>query len=366
MEASTAPTMEASAARSAIVKLELSVLSATSLRCSVILGDEPFRASIESARAACAAASTASCPLTVRVVGTVLRKPRSMGGITFVDLGGADQALENNRLQVVVHESDLHAGLRGLALPVLLRRLSVIAIDGTPGRSQTGEPSLFARALQLHALPADPPCLLKVAQIVASCADLPAEDAAASLGCDLDELYSLVHALEAEEESATAEVSAATMRLARVLSTTLRSRRDVRRGAGRERPPRFSSAEFELMRSVGRCHATCPADRIEELAPLDDVQRALSGPLAPERGLPDGLSPADYAVRLRYLHEKKLPQLRWMLHQVRAHCATSHALPHPSKATYALLRLFTQRTDACLRCAGCSVAHAPRARHRGR
>jgi hypothetical protein len=49
-----------------------------------------------------------------------------------------------------------------------------------------------------------------------------------------------------------------------------------------------------------------------------EVEAALTGPLALEKGLPPGLGVAELAVRTSYLRSKKLPQLRWMLHHVRA------------------------------------------------
>ena len=53
------------------------------------------------------------------------------------------------------------------------------------------------------------------------------------------------------------------------------------------------------------------------LAPAAEVDAALRGPLAPECGLPAELPPAEREVRLAYYHQKKVPQLRWMLHQAK-------------------------------------------------
>ena len=99
-------------------------------------------------------------------------------------------------LQVVVCPSDLTGGLRGLALQITLRRHSAIRIEGVAGASRSGEPSLLARSLHLLGLPADHAAILKVVRLLVSSDDLPAEQAAEALGCSLEDLYDLAHALE--------------------------------------------------------------------------------------------------------------------------------------------------------------------------
>ena len=49
------------------------------------------------------------------------------------------------------------------------------------------------------------------------------------------------------------------------------------------------------------------------LAPLDETTL---GALHPARALPAGLGDAEAALRLKYVGEKKVPQLRWVLHQL--------------------------------------------------
>ena len=55
------------------------------------------------------------------------------------------------------------------------------------------------RALRLLRLPAEPSCLLKVCRLLASCADLPCDVAAAALGCEPAELLELVGELESDD-----------------------------------------------------------------------------------------------------------------------------------------------------------------------
>jgi len=289
------------------VRLILTPLSSRKLRCDLELIDEGGQrqpptqgvlSSFEAARHACSAAT----PGGALVVDGVVARRRHMGGHSFVDLvsGGA---AEGPSLQVVVNAADLDgSSLRGLSLSLLLRRHSRLRVAGTPGRTRSGEPSLFARSLRLLRLPADPACVLKAARLVATCADLPAEAAAEALGCVEEELYEIVHELEAADGGAEllgpSEAPAAAQRLARALSARLR-RQSAReagpglRGRRRERPPRFSAAELALLRRLSAAHSEWHPIFSDQLAPLAEVGAALSGPLALERGLPDGSRAAE-------------------------------------------------------------------------
>ena len=189
------------------VRLVLSPLSSRKIRCDLKLIDEGGQRqpstqgrSFEAARHVCSAAT----PGGALVVDGVVARRRHMGGHSFVDLvpGGA---AEWPSLQVVVNAADLDgSSLRGLSLSLLLRRHSRLRVAGTPGRTRSGEPSLFAHSLRLLRLPADPACVLKAARLVATCADLPAEAAAEALGCVEEELYEIVHELEAADGGAEA------------------------------------------------------------------------------------------------------------------------------------------------------------------
>ena len=301
------------------VELCLEPLSASSVSCTMRLnarhdGEETVPLSIRDAREACAAAKDSPLPdkpvesRCLCVHGKVSRL-RSMGHITFVDLVEHGASSSNDRLQVIVSRSELCGGLRGLALPLLLRRLTVVSVVGIPGVSASGEPSLFARSLRLLRLPADPACILKAARLVASTAELPIDLAASAIGCEPDELFEIACAFEAES-GAELDAPPLAIRLTRELSSRLRNHQ-------RERRPRFAQSELTLVRQLREQFSNWAPVRVDALAPLDEVVSTLVGPLSPECGLPDGLAPADREVRLAYLRDKKVPQLRWMLHQVR-------------------------------------------------
>lgn len=302
----------------------------------LVLCDDDHPLSPTAARAACAAVATAAAtspsssaaPLELIVHGVVANR-RSMGGVVFIDLTIPDATATRSALQVVVCPNDLTDGLRGLALQLALRRQSAIRVAGLAGSSRSGEPSLLARSLRLLGLPPDPAALLKTARLLASTSDLPAEEAAEALGCSLEALYELVHSIEAAdgaEDSSNAEATAHARALAATLRKWRQQQQQQQGGAGasllllrgrRERPPRFSPAELTLLRELSSRHTEWALEHITCLAPLREVAGALSGPLAPERGLPEGLGEAEREVRLAYYREKKVPQLRWMLRQAR-------------------------------------------------
>ena len=242
----------------------------------------------------------------VTCCGKVARR-RSMGGFEFLDLMD-----DSGSLQVAVDRSVQQQSIHPLALQILSRRGSGIEVDGVLGRTRSGELSLFASALRLRQLPPEPAALLKAARLIACAAlDLPTVSAALGMTDEL-ELAELVHALEVDCTSSYSALEADS--LARRLSGRLRATAGAAR---RERPPRFASAELRLLESMGMHHSEWRVEACEELAPATEVASLLSGALAPERGLPPNLSAADAQVRLAYLHEKKVPQLRWMLRQAR-------------------------------------------------
>ena len=329
---------------SSTVALRVLPQSALQVSCSLhlLLCSEECPLNICAARVACetqkaaAPSSSSSSPPLLHVHGAIVRK-RSMGGVTFLDLSDG-----LSTLQVVVCQSDLTlaGGLCGLALQLVLRLHSAIGIEGIAGVSRSGEPSLLARSLRLLSLPADPAALLKAARLLASTSDLPADVAAEALGCQLEELYEVVHAIEAADGTER-EAPEAANQLARSLASRIRRYRQQQQqqqqqqtstGAAassssssvllaqrgrRERPPRFSVSELGLLRQLSATHTEWSAEHTASLAPLWEVASALQGPLAPECGLPSGLAPAEREVRLTYYRDKKVPQLRWMLRQAK-------------------------------------------------
>ena len=165
--------------------------------------DNPL--TLAAAKAACACCTEPSA--VIHVHAAVARR-RSFGGVHFVDLvdGDSQAAPSSAPLQLVVEPSRLQRNERvhdptlgGLALPLLLRRHSVLAIAGVAGVTRSGQRSLFARSLRLLSLPPDPAAILKAARLVASTTELPAVVAADALGCSSDELYAIVHSIEAAE-----------------------------------------------------------------------------------------------------------------------------------------------------------------------
>ena len=300
--------------------VELRVLLLETSHLGVPLTPQAARAIVTNATASAPGAGA----LGLNVHG-IVEKRRSMGGVVFIDLTMPGDGSSCTPLQVVVCPSDLTGGLRGLALQITLRRHSAIRIEGVAGASRSGEPSLLARSLHLLGLPADHAAILKVVRLLVSSDDLPAEQAAEALGCSLEDLYDLAHALEAAEDAGEGEEAVA--KRARSLASSLRRLSQQRAQHGdqsllhvrgrRERPPRFASAELSLLSRLAAAHADMTPVHTTALAPAAEVDAALRGPLAPECGLPAELPPAEREVRLAYYHQKKVPQLRWMLHQAK-------------------------------------------------
>ena len=363
-------------------------LSSSSLGCTFHLSGEVLPLSHAAFRCqfkSIAAASTLD-DIEVAVHGIVARQ-RSMGRFTFVDLtSGVAAATDAATLQVVVGNGQGMRGLHKLSLSLLLRRLTGIRVTGAPGRTRSGELSLFASAVELQSLPPEPTALLKAARLVA-CASLAVEAAAAASGITLEEMHDLVHAIESEGEGSDLvhaiesegeglrEPNVPVERLARQLSShkvkssqakpsrvessrveshhvessqaesndvkssqatpvqaaheepshverlarQISSRLRAQTKSGRvkhERPPRFGADERRLLAVMGAQYAAWHVKPSTELASAELVSGWQQGALDPERGLPRGLSADESAVRLAYLREKKIPQARWMLHQI--------------------------------------------------
>ena len=151
--------------------------------------------------------------------------------------------------------------------------------------------------------------MLKAARLLASSNELPAAAVADALGCTLEALYEVVHAIEAAEGGG----DEAADRLSRSISAELRHQAGIGR---RERPPKFSAAELRLLAGWSSRLAEWHPQHTADLSPLEEVLGALRGPLSVEAGLPEGLPPDELALRRAYLNEKKVPQLRWMLRRV--------------------------------------------------
>ena len=290
-------------------QLNVRATSATSASCRVVLvpngaDDAPLPLPAVSALAlACASGETSSRVVTSN--GTVHRR-REMGRFTFVDL--LDES--GFRLQAAVRPDQVD--LPGLSLA--LRPGSRLRLAGQPGRTRTGEPTLFAAAGRLLALPADPVAVLMAGGYVVY-GELALESAAAALGCDAAALAEVSDALEAsaglpEASLGDGPTTGDARRAARLLASSLSSR------GPRERPPRFTATERSLLVQIGARAAGWDPRAVSELVPAAELAPLLLGALDPERGIPAGLPAAEDALRRRYVRTKKLPQLRWMLHQV--------------------------------------------------
>ena len=282
--------------------IKLRPLSRTALRCELRLSFGNGITTLNAAKAV-ALAESSSSPLRIR--GEVDRV-RSMGHFTFADVIDGDE-----RLQICVNASEieLSGGLGPLAISLLLRRHSRIEAEGIAGRTRTGDAAIFTRRLSLLALPAEPAAVLKAARCCV-CSAISVDAAAAALGCGHEELYELVHSLEDPSSGDCGDGNAD--RLARTISAKLRSG-----GPQKARPPKFSTSEHALLKTLSSAHTEWRAEPCEELADEEEVSSLLSGRLAPEAGLPEGLGKAERETRLAYLTQKKLPQMRWMLLQAR-------------------------------------------------
>ena len=173
-----------------VVCISLRPLSARSLSSEIcIYGRRPSSAKEHSFAEVKAAAncylsnsSSGDAATTFAVSGTV-RYCRSFGSILFAVLG---HEADSETLQIVVQPSSLPAAR--LSLPLLLRRHSRIKVIGKPGRTRSGEGSLFADRVLLIALPPEPAAMLKAARLLASSNELPAAAVADALGCTLEAL----------------------------------------------------------------------------------------------------------------------------------------------------------------------------------
>ena len=303
------------------------VLSCRSLRCSIaitahseveVITVSSFRSRFGTER------SVSSSSICVSGIVSRVRKMRSFTFVDLIDSGTAADDTQSRPVQVVVSDAELTSGLRGVALPLLLRLRSGLTVRGVPGHTLSGALSLFASRLELRSLPPDPPGLLRTAQLV-SCAALTLTSAAAATGAAAEDLDEIVRAIDEEEASgvpttragseSTDDSSCASPvdRLCRQLSSRLRSG-----GTRRHRPPKFSKDELVLLdRLSGQWPAAeWPVHASTQLAPASLVASCLRGTLAPENGIPRELPAAEAAVRLAYVRDKKVPQLRWMLSHV--------------------------------------------------
>ena len=230
-------------------------------------------------------------------VGTVSGRRLHGTSLAFVDLVCTD-APAVPRMQIIVEGSALYSAVAGLAF----RLGSTVAVVGTCGRSRRGEFSLYATAVSLLRLPPEPTAALRASQAVA-CGIMCAADAAAALGCAAEEVEELVQALARAQMDPT---DPECVQACRQLTAALRG------GGGRIRPPRFNGVECALLARLQAAHCSVQVERCESLMRLDEDSL---GALHPDHGMPEGMEAEDRTLRARYLREKKLPQLRWMLQQ---------------------------------------------------
>ncbi|KAL1524813.1 hypothetical protein AB1Y20_019693 [Prymnesium parvum] len=259
----------------------------TSLHCLIALLEQsaleentPLRAGEVSAQRACC-------------YGRVTARRLHGASLLFVDVtprcGGAP-------VQVVLEGNALRSDTTGLAL----RLGSTVLISGHCGRTRRGAFSLFAAGVRLVGVPHDPAAASRVAQACA-CHRLSTSEAAAALGCPVDRIRELVALLEESEMDTTcAEYTSACRRLMAAL----------RKGGGRLRRPRFSLSELELVGRLCSEHCWMQVERLETLVPLDE---ASLGALHPSMGVPQCVDDEQAAIRIRYVEQKKVPQLRWMM-----------------------------------------------------
>ena len=264
---------------------------------------------------------------------------RSHGYWVFLDLNVAGE-----RIQAVVEPANLQQhgawALSGLALSLVTRPGSTVRVHGRPGRTRRGELSIFASTLELVGLPPEPAAVAKAAQLVA-CGVLDAAVATSALRCERPSFDAVVHALEAaggdDQESACRQA-------VRSCAASLCAGQHRR-----HRPQHFAKSQLDALRSLHEAHAAWRPVAETELYPWDE---ASLGELDPERGLPSGLAPAEREVRCRYIREKKVPQLRWMLSQVGTVLRQRSAAGSGAPATR-LLDLGCGRADFSLMVARC-------------
>lgn len=230
---------------------------------------------------------------------------RSHGYWLFIDL-----LVAGERIQAVVEPAVLQQhgawAPSGLALSLVTRPGSTVRVHGRPGRTRRGELSVFASTLELVGLPPEPAAVAKAAQLV-MCGDLDAAVAASALGCERPSFDAVVHALEAAGGDDQESMCRQAVRSCAASLCAGQHRR--------HRPQHFAKAQLDALRSLHEEHATWRPVAETELFPWDE---ASLGELDPERGLPSGLPAAEREVRCRYIRNKKVPQLRWMLRQVGA------------------------------------------------
>ena len=236
------------------------------------------------------------------VEGVVRARRQHGSALTFLDV----ECGESAPVQVVLDAARVSAAspLRGVALSLLARPGARLRFGGAPGRTRRGELSCFAAEAALLELPPEPAAVAKAVQLVV-CGELTEAAAAAALRCEPSALAELAHAFEQADgdEQATQFQPAV-----RACAAALAGR------APRLRPPRLSGDELAEVGALRAEHAGAwPPTPEAALAPLDETTL---GALHPARALPAGLGDAEAALRLKYVGEKKVPQLRWVLHQL--------------------------------------------------
>ena len=263
------------------------------------------------AAAAAAAAATGPCRVRARrehgrrlVFLDLEEEPAATSaagaGVAAAAGGHEEEGVAPTRIQAVLDARDAPSlgderPGRWAALTQLAGAGSVVAAEGTPGRSRRGEPSLFINQLRLLRVRADPSCILRLLRAVSE-GDLVPGEAEGALQCDKEELEALL--LLSEEHPAAARAQAA-----------LVSRRLSGKTAGwtRERRPRIRREDRELLESYGPRAARWPL-RDEGPGPRLDL-----GPADPALNLPN----SEDKRRRRYIEERKRPQIEWLIEQIR-------------------------------------------------
>ena len=240
------------------------------------------------------------------------------GGLVFLDLaaeaeadaeasasasGGGGSGAETPRpatLQVVVRVPELRGSgddrpERHAETARLATAGSHVWVAGRPGRTRRGEPSLFAERLGLRQVQPDPSAVAKLLHATQRGLFSVAEAAAClkSSEAEVEEL------LEALDHSAEAVRPGATR-----VCRRLRGKPD---GWSRKRRQQFSPRELGLVEAHGGVREAFPVRHIAAEAP-----GVFLGPCEPVLNVDGG-----DARRVRYIEERKRPQIQWMLARVR-------------------------------------------------
>ena len=261
-----APTRAASRAPLAVTRVEARLIAHDrAVRLELAPTAVDLAAELAAVRSECAAlapSARAACMRSVR--GRVIARREHGTALIFIDL----EADSSSRLQIIVQPADLDQACVPL-LPLLTRAGSAIGARGEPGRTVRGEPSLFARSLDLLALPPQPAAVFKAAQLVA-CGALGCDDGAAALRCTAEALDRVAHAYSASCEmfatDADADGGSEPAREARTVAASIGGAR-----APRLRAHRFAAAELSQLSAICAEHAEWDAEPIAAMADLDGV-----------------------------------------------------------------------------------------------